>query len=155
MIYGFEEYERWLESLLSAAAEAWNTVERRPSNQRGTPEVATAEAVGKAFARNVDIIIRRFKHEGFREEREWRAVRIFDPGDGEPGELFFRESSLGVVPYVTVALGPAEGGVHPITGAMVGPSQDMDASLYGLERLLRHKGFGVTPRPSDIPYRRT
>jgi hypothetical protein len=92
------------------------------------------------------------KNPAFRDEREWRLVRVAISGLWEPQAR--TRTIVGVeVPYEAMALTDGSTGLSPMTEVVLGPTQDR-ALEAAIRQLLDHNGFEAVPiRRSDIPLR--
>jgi hypothetical protein len=110
-------------------------------------ELGEARSYDEVF-RRVSSLLPKFKHFGFRDEREWRFV-IQQPAPA--CELKFRAGLNRVVPYIEVGVRDVP---LPITSVTVGPGNDQMLTAQSLRTFLRchgHEGVGV--EVSDIPFR--
>jgi hypothetical protein len=93
-------------------------------------------------------LLPKFKHLGFKDEREWRfvvqkSIKVED--------LCFRAGRNRIVPYIE--LGKAEQ-LLPIISIRVGPGDDQELTALSISQLLKAKGhIGVKIDISDIPFR--
>lgn len=98
--------------------------------------------------RRVSSLLPKFKHYGFRDEREWRFV-VQQPAAA--CELKFRAGLNRVVPYIEVGARDAH---LPITSVTVGPGNDQRLTAQSLRTFLRCHGHeDVAVDLSDIPFR--
>jgi hypothetical protein len=89
----------------------------------------------------------RFKHWGFRDEREFRA--IFERKDEDKQGMMVRTAS--VVPFIEVK---NENAALPIESIMIGPSPDGEFTQKSVEALLKMYGFSkVKVALSAVPFR--
>jgi len=97
------------------------------------------------------------KHEGFREEKEWRLVKTdwaFSPING----IDFRKGRNGLVPYLKSPLQSEENQLVP-KAIHIGPNQDMDAAVSAMQTFLSSRGLNnlfmskVPVIASKTPYR--
>jgi hypothetical protein len=110
-------------------------------------EVAEARRYDEVFKR-VSSLLPKFKHLGFRDEREWRYV-IQRPS--ETCELKFRAGLNRVVPYIEIGASPSP---LPITSVTVGPGSDQALTAQSLRTFLQCHGHqDVAVNLSDIPFR--
>ena len=109
------------------------------------------------------------KHEGFKEEQEWRILaypmRDFRQEgtsilrartDGKP-VVQFRPSTRGLIPYVEIPLAEDLPRV-PIAGVHVGPGPDVDARTGAVVALLETLGYDLPAtlvKGSSIPFKPT
>lgn len=85
-----------------------------------------------------------FKHESFREEREWRMV-VVDP----PAVSNFRAGPNGVTPFSRLDIPTGA-----ITGVVIGPSTNPDLTERGLSTMLWSNGLhAASVSHSQSPYR--
>jgi len=117
------------------------------ANLNDLDEMPEARSYDEVF-RRVSSLLPKFKHYGFRDEREWRFV-VQQPAESR--ELKFRAGVNRVVPYIEVG---AQDGPLPITSITVGPGEDQTLTAQSLKTFLRchgHEDVGV--ELSDIPFR--
>jgi len=96
----------------------------------------------------VSALLPKFKHLGFRDEREWRfVVQRKQKGD----ELSFRVSGNKMVPYIMIGMGANP---LPIKSIRVGPGTDQQLTARSLEEFLKAKGYGIKVQLSEVPFRR-
>jgi hypothetical protein len=107
----------------------------------------TAEGLIVDARKLVSELLPRFKHNGFRDEREFRFV-VHGP---KKEEIKFRQKGGVIVPYVELSLGPTS---LPINFITVGPGNDAQLTQKSIELYLHAKGYGdVAVRKSDVPFR--
>lgn len=92
------------------------------------------------------------KNPAFRDEREWRLVRVAISGLWEPQDR--TRTIRGIeVPYEAMALTDASTSSTPMTEVVLGPTQDTSDEA-AIRQLLDRNGFEAVPiRRSDIPLR--
>lgn len=95
----------------------------------------------------VSALLPKFKHIGFKDEREWRFVVQKNP---KTSELGFRASGNKIVPYIVIG---AQKVRLPIHSVRVGPGTDQDLTARGLQVFLEARGYKVPVRISDVPFR--
>lgn len=111
----------------------------------------------------------RFKHAGFKEEREWRTIWYVAPHQARTSvPVEFRPGRSGVVPFLSIAVNPppglawiaaqeAHGRPRPtrtIEDLVVGPSPDQAQRVAAAKQLLETNDHDPTVvRASPIPYR--
>ena len=107
-----------------------------------------SEDVKEEFVRFIHRCIPRFKHYGFREEREWRLV----VQTSEASHLKFRPKRTRLVPYFE--LSSNEKKRLPIKSMRVGPGSDIDLTAESLKILMaKHDYQNAKIWRSKIPYR--
>ena len=89
-----------------------------------------------------------FKHESFKEEKEWRVALTGGRN------AVFREGETSIIPYIEFDL-QDESGTLPIDNIVVGPTPNMSESLYSCKQLLEKHEIKAHIRESSIPYRPT
>ncbi|NVI84061.1 DUF2971 domain-containing protein [Janthinobacterium sp. BJB401] len=91
-------------------------------------------------------LLPRFKHNGFRDEREFRFVAH----GADDASVKFRTKGSVIVPYITLPVGPR----LPIKFITVGPGSDVELTRKSVERYLRAKDYkNAEVRSSKVPYR--
>lgn len=95
-----------------------------------------------------------FKHHGFREEQEWRAIAVVIGTQGPA--VSFRARGPDIVPYVSLDLSPSEGpnnGRLPISTIVHGPTAQPNLAALAAHTLLKSKNLdSVEVVGSVIPY---
>lgn len=110
-------------------------------------EEYTAEEVKKNVKKLMSKLLPRFKHLGFKDEREFRFV-VHKRGNNE---VKFRVKNSTIVPYVELGVGSIR---LPITSVTIGPSSDMLLTKKSVEVFLRANGYqDVEVCTSEVPYR--
>lgn len=108
----------------------------------------TASEKNKWLMTVIGRLLPRFKHIGFKDEREWRYV--FQP-EIETTEVKFRVSDVKIVPYIIVG---ETIDLLPITSVKVGPGPDQELTAQSIKNFLSTKGYTtVEVKTSDIPFR--
>jgi hypothetical protein len=97
-------------------------------------------------------VLMALKHEGFREEQEWRLV-----GYSTELPLKFRQGRFGVVPYCAIPL-CKPGEKLGLANVLIGPNAAPDSAKAAVRELVRHHTRPYpSPQPeiiaSEIPYR--
>jgi hypothetical protein len=93
-------------------------------------------------------LLPKFKHFGFRDEREWRYVF---QSQISPSELCFRSRAEKVVPYIKVGRSAER---LPIASIRVGPGADQKLTVQSLASFLEARGYAKVPvETSVIPFR--
>lgn len=91
-----------------------------------------------------------FKHPGFSEEREWRAVHEFE----DASKIRFEPSGGSIRPYVELFSGAGDQPTLPISRIVVGSSHLAQQSKKSVQLLLTARGYAdVNITESGIPYR--
>jgi len=91
-----------------------------------------------------------FKHSGFAEEKEWRAVHWLE----DPAHVHFEPRRGMIRPYVDFFTGVGDPRKLPVETVIVGSSQLVQQSRKSVELLLRSRGYeGVDVTDSGIPFR--
>ena len=99
-----------------------------------------------------------FKHPGFREESEWRMIRL-SIRQGEPARRAtpsFRERAGRLLPYLPVPLGGGEAAEQPIAEVVVGPTAHPELAASAARQLLASVGYENASEivtGSEIPLR--
>jgi hypothetical protein len=133
--------EEALASAHAAPAEAGGAAPRRP-------------AVLRALMADLALLAAFFKHDSFREEREWRALCVADENDPA---IDFRAAAGIIVPFVSIPLQADEQGGRasmPIGRVVCGPTLQPTLSRRAVELLLKLRGFErFEVRSSRVPLR--
>lgn len=104
------------------------------------------EKYAEMFKR-ISLLLPKFKHLGFKDEREWRAVvqRQIDAT-----ELKFRPSGNKIVPYIELKFEKK----LPLTSVRVGPGHDQELTIQSLNVFLKSRGYpDVEIKKSEVPFR--
>lgn len=97
-----------------------------------------------------------FKNEAFVHESEVRFVIPYSYEEHYEGGLRFRNSPLGLVPYVNTGHRKGITGLLPIKEVIVGPSARQDLVGESVRTFLDHRGYSHVPVTlSTVPYRST
>lgn len=132
--YNPEVQRRKLRVMLLSALDRLPDLQKLGRNRRKLWEIA------RELVRKVSILATSFKHPDFREESEWRAVRV---DDDEELEKSFHIAGPVLVPHFLLRL-DAVHGVFPIHHITAGPGPHQDSASYGLELFLEDEGINVT-----------
>ena len=98
--------------------------------------------------------VARLKDASFAEERESRMIRFTSDW---PGDLCFRQSAVGIVPYIKFVLGHTEGAFKTennnlgFSEIIVGPALS-ERQRMAVNAVLASKNMRFNVRKSDIPY---
>lgn len=92
-----------------------------------------------------------FKHESFKEEREWRLV-VQCKGRKSP-KRHFRAAQSTLIPFIKLDVGTDRRGSY-ISKVNVGPSPNAHLAAIGVRKLLEHRDLSTaTVENSRLPYR--
>jgi hypothetical protein len=95
------------------------------------------------------------KHAGFREEREWRAIRFTPSSDDDRTK--YRDGPMGQTPFVEFNVtDPAAVARLPLIREIICGPPNSEERVQDVQRLLLEAGYNeaaVEVRPSDIPFR--
>ncbi|MBU1549480.1 MAG: DUF2971 domain-containing protein [Alphaproteobacteria bacterium] len=92
-------------------------------------------------------LLPKFKHLGFRDEREWRYVVQDRPDDDS---VSFRPVGNKLVPYITIG---DRGTPLPLVSVRVGPGTDQELTARSIKEFLRARGYQAEVNVSDVPFR--
>jgi hypothetical protein len=91
-------------------------------------------------------LLPRFKHYGFRDEREFRFVLY----GADESDVRFRTKNNIIVPYIALPIGPS----LPIKFITIGPGNDTELTRKSVERYLQSKGYkDIEVHSSKVPFR--
>jgi hypothetical protein len=142
--YEEERQRRLIEAMVTTAIEAVGDPAAEESVYSALRALAADLAVAGAF----------FKHWSFKEEREWRALRIAAEQDEA---IEFRAAAGIIVPFVPIPLHEEESGGRshtPIGQVVCGPTLQPTLSRRAVDLLLRGRGYkGYQVRSSRVPLR--
>ena len=94
------------------------------------------------------------KHPAFKEEAEVRLHAIRFGGTNPPDDVDFRESAMGITPYVKLPLITEDHIKHAIREVIVGPQRHSSEAVRAITQLLQLKGLSsVDVRLSKVPLR--
>jgi hypothetical protein len=155
VVYELEEQKETLRTLLSPSCDAL-AAGSDPDRPRGYLHRAMMTALGMAAA-NVAECSFCFKHPAFKEEQEWRLIRL-SALDREPPYRTapsFRARVTGLLPYVPLAIDRPGDSEPPIGEVIVGPSAHPDLAVRAAQQLLAKHGYenGQIVKRSKIPLR--
>ncbi|MDH6265763.1 hypothetical protein M2360_001153 [Rhizobium sp. SG_E_25_P2] len=92
-------------------------------------------------------LLPKFKHLGFKDEREWRyVVQKKIP----PRDMKFRVLQNKIVPYIEI--GACEEN-FPIISVRIGPGTDQDLTARSVETFMKARGYDVDVTLSEVPFR--
>lgn len=95
----------------------------------------------------VSSLLPRFKHIGFKDEREWRfAIQR----KVELSSLNFRVARNKIIPYIVIGNGDEP---LPITSVRVGPGPDQLLTAKSVQVFLNANGHDVPVTTSEVPFR--
>jgi len=98
------------------------------------------------------LIAHYFKHPKFFEEEEWRL--IYGLRNPKKKEIFFREGTSMVIPYVEFELSLAADEPLPIKEIVIGPTPNQELSKKSVEKLvMKYEISSCNVVLSEIPYR--
>lgn len=92
-------------------------------------------------------LLPKFKHLGFRDEREWRYVV---QKDISPSDMQFRVLQNKIVPYIEIGTGEAK---FPISSVRIGPGTDQELTARSVESFMKTHGYNVDVTLSEVPFR--
>lgn len=92
-------------------------------------------------------LLPKFKHLGFKDEREWRYVVQDQPGGDR---VRFRPAGNKLVPYIVI--GDRQSPL-PILSVRIGPGTDQELTARSVSEFLRANGYSVEVEVSDVPFR--
>ena len=101
----------------------------------------------------VDILARisrllpKFKHLGFRDEREWRYVV---QNDIPRGGMQFRVLQNKIVPYIEIGTDETK---LPISSIRIGPGTDQELTARSVETFMKAYGYEIEVTLSQVPFR--
>jgi hypothetical protein len=101
--------------------------------------------------RRVSALLPRFKHLGFKDEKEWRFIIQREIAERD---LCFRVSNNKIVPYIKVGSGGEANSPLPLTSVRIGPGADQELTMQSVRTFLSAKGYtDVDVDASEIPFR--
>jgi hypothetical protein len=149
MIYNFDVQKDLMNGLLEL-------IYREASEITTGREIEEEErtALIIAAAKEIVLLISRFKNMAFEAEDEWRGITFRPEIEGKIPRKY-RTSALGVIPYYEW-YAESEPYTLPIVGITVGPSPYAQVSDLALKQFLNDCGYGeFRTHYSTIPIRRT
>lgn len=117
--------------------------------------VGFRKIIGEAFdevfwnnlmKKNVSLLLPKFKHIGFKDEKEVRFV----VGGMPEKEIFFRVSRNKMVPYIEIGKGES---ALPLISVRIGPGSDQGLTVKSVKTFLNMKGYDVPVEASEVPFR--
>lgn len=152
-IYRPEEQCEVVKAIVAEVLE--RTLEQIPALD--LPNARLTVSVGLRFELHTFALI--FKHEKFKEEKEWRifspVLMDFKPAYpvGDEINLDFRQGKSMLIPYQRVPLRDDKN-TFPLHEVVVGPNPNKEQSHRSLQSLLNSQGLvAARVRSSEIPYR--
>jgi hypothetical protein len=94
----------------------------------------------------VSALLPRFKHIGFKDEREWRCA--IQRNVDQHG-LQFRVARNKIVPFIAIGSGSEP---LPITAVRIGPGPDQVLTAKSVEIFLEANGLKVPVKRSEVPF---
>lgn len=92
-------------------------------------------------------LLPKFKHLGFRDEREWRyVVQKYIP----PSRMQFRVLHNKIVPYIEIGASDTR---LPISSIRIGPGTDQELTSRSVEAFMKALGYDVEITLSEVPFR--
>ena len=92
-------------------------------------------------------LLPKFKHLGFKDEREWRYVV---QKDIPARSMQFRVLQNKIVPYIEIG---AEKTKLPIRSVRIGPGTDQELTARSVETFMKAHGYDVEVTLSEVPFR--
>lgn len=92
-------------------------------------------------------LLPKFKHLGFKDEREWRYVV---QKDIPPNGMQFRVLQNKIVPYIEIGTNKTK---LPIRSIRVGPGTDQELTARSVETFMKAHGYDVEVTLSEVPFR--
>lgn len=154
VVYDPDDQESLVRQYVERVLPVFKTT-RIPASERGQ----ASHVLGLDAAQALIEMVLCFKHEAFREEMEWRAVRVV-LDNHRPDLIEFRRKGDEVFPYrpmllldthpnqeVARRLGQQDGdaGLFPLTGVQCGPSHAEDRVLPAVNALVHSTASDVHP----------
>jgi hypothetical protein len=87
------------------------------------------------------------KHDAFREEQEWRLIKV-DTGRDAWKKVSFRLGNIGLVPYSVLNFDRMA-----VAEIVIGPGAHGDLRARGIRKLLAKVGLNIPVRHSSAPFR--
>jgi hypothetical protein len=165
-IYDEEGKRSWARSLGARASEQFAVLMKktepasRPLTSVGIRATALLALARASAEFSMDAAT--FKHPGFREEFEHRAIVRVPMGDVAPDTLKFRDGRFGKTPYLEIPLGLENVGTSPLKRIVIGPGANREDVARAVRLfLIKHRipvqaafgSEGVEIAVSVIPYR--
>ena len=148
VIYEREEQVEEVRSVVDRAVEAAEALAELDEAQK---KLCARRICTVVFEKLVETICL-FKHRGFREESEWRAVHWLQ----DIKQVEFDARSGVIRPFVSMFSGEGEPSKLPISEIIVGSSGLVAQARKSVELLLDKRGYtGVSVSDSGVPYRDT
>jgi Protein of unknown function (DUF2971) len=151
VVYGRARQLREIDGFLTRLSGALRGV------KGGTVPMRNKQIVAAILSHTAELagLLIRLKHPAFEAEHEWRVIALV--GEAQPGDLSYRPSAIGPIPYVPLRLRNRRGTYAdrlPIALVTSGPNPHRETTNLGLRGLLDNYGY---PRSkvfgSKIPFR--
>ncbi len=92
-------------------------------------------------------LLPKFKHIGFKDEREWRYVVQKDIA---PRDMKFRVLQNKIVPYIEIGASKTK---FPIRSIRIGPGVDQELTARSVETFIKAHGYDIEVTLSEVPFR--
>lgn len=92
-------------------------------------------------------LLPKFKHLGFKDEREWRYVV---QKDIPPSDMKFRVLQNKIVPYIEIGASETNLPIHSIR---IGPGVDQELTARTVETFIKAHGYEIEVALSEVPFR--
>lgn len=151
-----ELVRRYVDAVCGAAKKALDRLSATPCSDQSislSPAVIMTRMAMHAVNVLLDMLLC-FKHVAFKEEKEWRLVRVTRE-DYQPENLQFRETAHGLVPYrPTHIYDRQEDGQpqFPLRSISFGPTLDSVRTCAAINLLLHHTAKDQHPIALPSPY---
>ena len=140
VIYEREEKEHFVNNFLENAVRGLNSALEGPIGRRFEDDLTYPVSVMAGQAANLILdMLLSFKHPAFKEEKEWRLIRV--KARHEEADLFqFREDSHGLLPYLSTSIYSQDNENYkfPIQSINYGPALDSNRTSPSLELFVNH-----------------
>jgi len=147
VIYDPEEQISKIKTIIDPALEA---LERSSSLAPGERKQCDKALYLMLIERFIEVFCF-FKHRGFHEEKEWRAVHQLD---GNVSDIRFEPSDGAIKPFVELFSGVGEPSLLPIREIIVGSSKLSQQAKKSVKMLLDAQGYsGIPVTESEVPFR--
>jgi len=92
-------------------------------------------------------LLPKFKHLGFKDEREWRYVV---QKDIPPHDMKFRVMQNKIVPYIEIGASDTK---FPIRSIRIGPGADQELTARSVETFMKAHKYDIEITLSEVPFR--
>jgi len=125
---------------------------RAAEEMRQYPDMAAFERVSTVAHHVLLVCAVCFKDPAYSAEREWRAIRVYDPDTEAHLAIQYRASRYALIPYIDFR--PASHSLNAIREIVIGPGLDCHLNRKSIENICSAGSQPVRITCSRVPFRR-